>query len=200
MRVSCAINVLLVSFLTHYTKYHSKGTQDATFVSSSSIEDHGPEHVDDNTPKTFWESAATNKFPVWIEVEFNHVVQIFSYHMSRTESKKKSPVFFRLEGYSALASGRMGGQEGQDENIGVLMDERVLQGSVINTLSEGGSSFCVYPNHRGERIKKARLIIFRVYGDSDSFSEKTFSVALTRFFITTHEEEEEALGGCTDRR
>ena len=62
MRVSCAINVLLVSFLTHYTKYHSKGTQDATFVSSSAIEDHGPEHVDDNTPKTFWESAATKKF------------------------------------------------------------------------------------------------------------------------------------------
>ena len=48
-------------------------------------------------------------------IEFNRVVQIFvPYIENRIEEKS---VFFRLEGYSALASGRMGGQEGQDENI-----------------------------------------------------------------------------------
>ena len=76
--------------------------------------------------------------------------------MSRTESKKKSPVFFRLEGYSALASGRMGGQEGQDENIGVLMDERVLQGSVKHT-SQGGSS--LHNPIIVDKEQKARLVV-----------------------------------------
>ena len=60
MQVSFAINIILPAFNTLY-KYHLKDTQDATFVGSS-IEDHGPEHVDDNTPKTFWESAATKNF------------------------------------------------------------------------------------------------------------------------------------------
>eukprot|EP00943_MAST-04B_sp_MAST-4B-sp1_P007746 g7746.t1 len=184
--------------------HKNAGTQGAVFTSSSLIEDHGPEHVDDKSPKTYWETSLTQAklFPVWIQVDFVKPVQIFSYHISRTESIEKSPAFFRLVGYTSRAANRKTDLTADAENIGFTLDERVLQGSTsLKTILDGGTHYCVYPNHHGQLIKRVRLNIFRVFGQSDEKATRQgVSVALSRFFITTHEEEEESLGSCTDRR
>ena len=181
--------------------HKNAGTQGATFTSSSLIEDHGPEHVDDKSQITFWESEPTKEFPVWIEINFVKIVQIFSYHLSRTDSIDKSPSFFRLIGYTSNQANRKTDVDFDNNNIGITLDERVLQGAdtSLKTIKNGGTHFCIYPNHHGIVVKKVRLNIFRTYGHTDN-NRRGVPVALARFFVTTHEEEEEALGNCDDRR
>lgn len=161
----------------------NSGTHAAVFGASSFVEDYPASNLDDNSNNSYWKASITDKvFPIEIAIAYNMPIRVYSYMMAGASGQLlAAPTFWRVIGKRA--------EQGRGDNE-VLLDERIVRDL---TLSSKPNHFCIYPATHGTKIEKIKLVIF-----SAETSDDKYNVALRRFFMTTHEEEEQSLGKCID--